>query len=78
MPPKSFISYILRYAGTKSSRFADGTPGTAFPTNQSKQRHKLKLESYICVNFLPAAASSRKVEQGSMGQRDAMVCTLRR
>ena len=47
MPPKSFN---LRYISTKSSRFADGTLRTAFPTNQSKQNAKLKFKMRLCKN----------------------------
>ena len=49
MPPESFN---LRYISTKSSRFAEGTLRTAFPTNQSKQSNKLKIEFLpICLHF---------------------------
>ena len=40
--------------------------------------YKLKFKYHSCVSFRPAAANSRNVLHGSMGQRDAMVCTLRR
>ena len=37
---RSFIQHF----GAKTSRFADGTLRTAFPTNQLKQCDKLKFE----------------------------------